>query len=96
MIPEIDLKTPCAPGIREDLVADFLEIACRLKEKEREFLIRALASSPPGENVIGSHGAFSMDGKLIVVCEGPGGFRECWLYFPEKRRIKKMALETRE
>ena len=71
----------------EDLVRDFLEMACFLSRAEQEFLVNALRGQVTAE-VIEAYPCFSIDGKMIVVGERTSG--ECWIYDPKEKRIKTL------
>ena len=70
-----------------DIIQDFLEISCRLPEKERHFLLHELAKKSFSSEVIEIHPAFSVENRLIVV--GNTAAAECWLYTPKVRKILK-------
>mgnify|MGYP000446638784 CR=1 FL=1 len=74
----------------EDLINDFLEVACRLAPDERALAINALKSENISAEHLEVHPAFSIDGKVMVVLK-PGLMKECLFYFLEQRRIEKKS-----
>ncbi len=75
------------PQVLADIIRDFLEIACRLAESERAYLMRELEQTPASSEGIEVHPAFSVDKKIIVVGNTPA--LECWLYSPKAGKIMK-------
>ena len=71
------------------LVTDFLEMACFLNTEEQEHLLNELARSGIRADAICAHPGFSIQGKLVVICEETTPV-ECWLYDPKKRNIQRM------
>lgn len=71
-----------------DIIQDFLEMTCKLAEKERTYLVRELAQESVSSDAIEIHAAFSIGGRIIVV--GNAQASECWLYAPKARKILKM------
>ena len=85
-----------AGSVWEDLVTDFLEMACFLTPEEQDFLLDELRQRPTSADSIEVFPSFRIDGRIVVVCErlpsegGPSGaIRECWLYYPREKKIKK-------
>ncbi len=78
------------PRVLHDIIQDFLEVACKLAEKEQDYLVKELAQEPPLAEAIEIHPAFSVDGKIIVVGNTPAS--ECWLYTPKGKKILKNKL----
>lgn len=76
-----------ASRVLHDIIQDFLEVACKLAEKEQDYLVKELAREPAFSEAIAIHLAFSVDGKIIVVGNTPAS--ECWLYAPETGKILK-------
>ncbi|MBN1687728.1 MAG: hypothetical protein JW893_01360 [Candidatus Omnitrophica bacterium] len=76
----------------EDIVNDFLEIACQLLERERHFLIRKLRHRDIRAEHLQDHQSFSLEKKLVVVCKDPG-IQECWVYFPDALRVAKYKID---
>lgn len=72
----------------EDLINDFLEVACRLNSEERELAISTLKREKISAEHLEVHPAFSIDGRVMVVLK-PGNLKECLFYFLEERKIEK-------
>lgn len=75
----------------EDLINDFLEVACRLDPGQRALAIDALKSENISTEHLEVHPAFSIDGKIMIVLK-PGSMKECLFYFLEQRKIEKRSL----
>lgn len=75
----------------QDLVNDFLEVACRLDPEQRALAIAALESENISSEHLEVHPAFSIDGKIMVVLK-PGVMKECLFYFLEQRKIERKYL----
>lgn len=75
----------------EDLVNDFLEMACFLKDSERTELMDALRQAHMSSETIHVHPSFSIDGRLVVILEEQP-VKECWIYNVKENRIQKMTL----
>jgi hypothetical protein len=88
----MDLRNPdFSPSPRhvwEDLVDDFLEIACILTEPERLHLIDVLRRQRVRADTIQKHHGFSVAGRLVIVSNSDHA-AECWIYYPKKRKIVK-------
>ena len=69
------------------LVDDFLEMACHLNEKEREFLIERMADDADTSEEISSHPSFLMSGKLIAFTEKED-IRELWIYNARQKKVR--------
>ena len=54
-----------------DIIQDFLEMNCKMPEKERSYLVRELGHEPFASEAIEVHPAFSVDGKIVVVKNTP-------------------------
>lgn len=74
----------------EDLVVDFLELACFMTEEQQDYLIHQLSLLNLQAESIEVHPCFSVQGKLVVVCEEIP-VQECWVYFSRKKKIQKWA-----
>ena len=81
------LVSSLLPHVLADIIQDFLEITCKMPEKERVYLVRELAREAVSSETIEVHPAFSVEGKIIIV--GNKTAEECWLYSPVIRRIMK-------
>ena len=75
------------PKVLADIIQDFLEMNCKLAEKDRAYLVRELSQESLTSEAIEVHPAFSVDGKIIVVKNSPA--MECWVYAPKARKITK-------
>ena len=73
---------------------DFLELTCPLTEAERDVLLEALRASRIRTESIDIHSTFSVDGRLVIVLEGPKA-HECWLYYPKAGKIEKYPLKEK-
>ena len=86
-------------NVWEDLVSDFLEMACFLTREEQEFLIEALRRERAEASEIEVFPSFLIDGRIVVVCQRPPGreatsaIRACWLYDPREKKIEKSNLK---
>ena len=85
----LDPRSPVMVGnVWEDLVSDFLEMACFLSRGEQDFLLDALRGQVAAET-IEAYPCFSIDGKIIVIAEQkPAG--ECWIYQPKQKKISTL------
>jgi hypothetical protein len=72
----------------EYLVRDFLEIKCKLKEPEQEFLLDFLKGKGIKANAIQMHPAFSVDDHLVVVMED-STLKKQFIYRPLKKAIEE-------
>jgi hypothetical protein len=72
----------------EDLVQDFLEMACFLTSGEREHLIGEIDKEGVASDALRVFPSFMIDRRLIVICE-EGIASDCWIYYPKERRIEK-------
>ena len=81
------LRRSLLSKVLADIIQDFLEITCRLPEKERLYLLHELAKKSFSAEVIEIHPAFSVENKIIVV--GNITADECWLYVPKTQKILK-------
>ena len=77
----------------EDLVQDFLEMACFLTPSERDFLIEKLQQEQTLPDSLRVYPSFIIGDRLIVVCED-GFASECWIYYPKEKRVEKSRLEV--
>ena len=77
----------------EDIVEDFLEVACRMSTDQREVALEALRKQGLSLDHLEVHPAFSLEGRLMVVLRGID-VRHCSLYFVDKGKIEMMPLEN--
>lgn len=77
------------PAIWEDLVNDFLEMACFLTEAERRAVIEALKEDEVRSDAISAYPCFSIDGRVIVIRDDSQAIHTCWLYQPKEGKINK-------
>ncbi len=84
----LNLKALLAGNIWEYLVGDFLETACFLSIKEQACLIEELQRQKIQAESIDVHPCFSINGKVIVVCEKIAP-KECWLFFTKHLYVQK-------
>lgn len=75
-------------NVWEDLVSDFLEMACFLKPEDHTYLIEELQRQNVKAESIDVHPCFSINGKVIIVCEEIVP-RECWLFFAKRRQVTR-------
>ena len=85
----------CTSPIWEDLVNDFLEMACFLSEGERSCLIQDLGRTGIAADEILAHPSFSIEKRLVSVCENVS-VDEFWLYYPRERKIQKIPCNRRK
>jgi len=72
----------------EYLVRDFLEIKCKLKEPEQEFLLDFLKGKGIKADAIQMHPAFSVDDHLVIVMEN-SALKKQFIYRPLKKAIEE-------
>ena len=72
----------------EDLVQDFLEVKCTLKEPEQEFLLDFLKGKGVKAESIRMHPAFSVDDHLVVIMED-GDSKNRLFYHSRKKTIEE-------
>ncbi len=78
----------------EYIVDDFMEMACFLSEEKRLFLIEEMRLSRKISDAMEVHPSFTMDKNLVVVIDGPK-VEECWLYYPQQKKIEKYVVGKR-
>ena len=78
----------------EDLVQDFLEIACLLTEGEQKFLIEELQQEGVETDYLQVYPSFNVDNRLVVISEAPQAL-ECWVYYPKDKKLIKRRLEEK-
>lgn len=76
--------------IWEDLVNDFLEMACFLSREERTCLLQELAKTDIRTEEIQVLPTFSIEKRQVSVCEN-GSPQEFWLYYPKEKKIEKIS-----
>lgn len=82
-------NTPLIPGsVWQDLVHDFLEMACFLRPEEQEFLVQELQRQNIDAENIEVYPCFAINNRVVIVCE-TGSAQECWFYFVKNRQIQK-------
>jgi hypothetical protein len=72
-----------------DVVNDFLEMACFLTDAERLYLMQAMQSDGVKSDTIYVHPSFSIDGRLVIVCEDEK-ISDCLIYYPRKKKLEKI------
>lgn len=72
----------------EDLVLDFLEMACFLQKEEQRFLVDELERLGVQAENIDVHPCFSIRGRIIVICENEAP-KECWIYRVKQKSIQR-------
>ena len=84
-----------SPGftVWEDLVHDFLEMACFLSDRERDFLVDALRRHTAHAEAIHAYPCFAINGTVIVVCEEGNEHGTCWLYYPKAGKIVRYQVK---
>ncbi len=84
------LNPPALPGsVWQDLVHDFLEMACFLRPEEQEFLVRELQRQNIEAENIEVYPCFAINNRVVIVCETGQAQEECWFYFVKKQQIQK-------
>lgn len=76
-------------SVWQDLVHDFLEMACFLRTEEQELLVQELQKHNIQAENIDVYPCFAINGQVVIVCEEEGAAQACWLYFVKKQRIQK-------
>ena len=76
----------------EDLVQDFLELACLLTQEEQALLMEELQNNGVQADALQVYPSFNIDNRLVVVCEGQQAY-ECWVYYPKDKKLIKRRLE---
>lgn len=77
----------------EDLVEDFLEVACRMNRAQRETALESFRLESITSEHLEVHPAFSVEGRLMVVLNGTE-ISKCTLYFVRNGRVETMYLEN--
>ncbi len=77
-------------SVLEDIVQDFLEMACFLKPAEQRFLINELLKESLNAESIEVYPCFSINGRAVIICE-ENSVEECWMYFVHKGHIEKWS-----
>lgn len=77
----------------EDLVEDFLEVACRINQAQRITALEHLRLDGITAEHLEVHPAFSIQGRLMVVVRG-AEISKCILYFVRNGRFETMSLEN--
>jgi len=83
---------PNNQNIWEDLVTDYLEVACSLPTNQRNLLVGHLKSQGLQAPSIRTHPTFSSKGRLIVILQA-AAIQECWLFYPQAEQITKFAVK---
>ena len=83
-------EIPLAPW--EIIVDDFLDTGCFLRSEERSFLLQELRAEKAYSESVDVYPSFSLGMKLINIIHAPL-IRECWLYYPKRKRIEKHHLK---
>ena len=73
--------------IWEDLVVDFLEVACLLRKDEQNILLEKLREHIVSAYEISSYPSLALSETVIVICEDPS-VKECWIYSPKRKETK--------
>ncbi len=84
----------------EDLVSDFLEMACFLKPEDQICLLTALKSEDIRAENLNVFPCFAIDGHIIVICEELNrgqespemANRSLWIFYPRKKEIERLEL----
>lgn len=84
----------------EDLVSDFLEMACFLKTEEHTCLLTALRAEDIRTENLNVFPCFVIDGHVIVICESlqndpapkSGDNQSVWLFYPKRKEIERLEL----
>lgn len=89
----IDDDPPLDSGSHwEYIIHDFLETECLMSQEKRAFLLHELHVGNMFIREIEVHPTFSVNRRLISIVEKPA-IEECWLYYPEIKRIEKHILK---
>lgn len=75
-------------SVWQDLVYDFLEMACFLRPEEQGLLLKELQKQEPEAERIDVYPCFAINGRVVVVCEDASA-EECWLYHVKNQQIQK-------
>lgn len=73
----------------EDLVEDFLEVACRMNARQRELALECLRLEGVEAEHLEVHPAFSLEGKMMIILRGAAVSR-CAVYFVESGKIETL------
>ena len=79
-------------AIWEDLVNDFLEMACFLSDHERNLLLQKLGEEKIAATSIHVCPSFVVDQKIVIVSEEVN-IEESWFYYPRDKRIERYPLK---
>ena len=81
-------NTDRLPSVWEDLVMDFLEMACFLSPDQQTYLIEALEEEGTETDNVHVYPSFCIEGRVVIICEEKP-VRECWLYYPKEKKLVK-------
>ena len=88
------MKTANSIGINllqvwEDIVNDFLEMACFLRKEDRHFVLEEIERNglQAQAESIEVHACFSIEGRYIVICEQVLP-RECWIFSTRSKSFR--------
>ena len=90
MVTSKEPAQPCPSPVWEDVINDFLEMACFLSPQERARLIQELAKADIRADEIQALPTFSIEKRLISVCEKNVSPEEFWFYYPKEKKIEKI------
>ena len=79
----------------EYIIDDLLEMACSLSQDERRFLLEEMQIRTCLSESIHVHPSFSLDNRLVIIVE-EAKIEECWLYYPDQKRIEKYPLKKKK
>ncbi len=74
-----------------DLAEDFLELSASLSKKDRGFVVHKLKQAKKCSESIHAAPGFLMDKTLVTVC-GKESPEEIWLFFPERKELRKVRI----
>lgn len=77
----------------EDLVEDFLEIACRMNRAERSPVLENLRQEGLSAEHLDVHPAFSIQGRLMVILK-KAPVRKCTVYVLRSGRFETMEISS--
>lgn len=80
---------PQVPLVWQDLVEDFLELACFLSPEERSFLLAELAQKNIRANTIDVWPGFLIQDYAVLVGTGLP-VKEVWIYKAKQKKIERL------
>ncbi len=81
------------PDVWQDLVVDFLEMACFLAPEEQAQLVAELEKEKIAAEAIYAYPGFLIEGRMVIIAEEPD-VDSFWLFNPKAGIIRKQKMKT--